>query len=296
MRQARLIIDQSQQNAATPYFSAAAESAADTIEQFTRAIERNRFIPTPPQDRNFVGDGDFLAIGCEFLRHFVIYGGLTPTERVLEIGCGIGRMALPLTMYLDPPSENGASWGSYSGFDVVADGIDWCTRMISPAYPNFSFRHLDFYNSLYNPTSSMDLDDGALPYETGSFDFVLMTSVVTHLDATDVGIYLRETARLLAPGGRLFLTAFLVNRSARDRINKGLARPNFDLSATGPGYIANPEHPLAAVAYDEAAFLEMARAAGLQLRQPISHGHWSGSVSNNYQDICVFELQPGVES
>ncbi len=296
MRQARLIIDQSQQNAANPYFSTPSDSSVESIEHFSRAIERNRFIPTPPQDRNFVGDGDFLAIGCEFLRHFVNFGGLLPTERVLEIGCGIGRMALPLTMYLDPPSETGASWGSYAGFDVVADGIDWCNRMISPVYPNFSFRHLDFYNSLYNPTSSMDLDDGALPYDAASFDFVLMTSVVTHLDATDVAIYLRETARLLAPGGRLFLTAFLVNRSARDRIDKGLARPNFDLSATGPAYIANPEHPLAAVAYDEAAFLEMARVAGLQLRQPISHGHWSGSVSNNYQDICVFELQPGVES
>ena len=51
-----------------------------------------------------------------------------PGERVLDIGCGIGRMARPLTPYLTPP-------GAYDGFDINADGIaqlqagaDWLTQ------------------------------------------------------------------------------------------------------------------------------------------------------------------------
>ena len=42
------------------------------------------------------------------------------------------------------------------------------------------------------------------------FDFVTMVSVATHLPADEIAAYAREVIRLLAPGGRLFLTAFLV--------------------------------------------------------------------------------------
>lgn len=43
-------------------------------------IISNRFLPVPPQEDVFVGDGDYRAIGAEFLGHFVRMGGLHPTE------------------------------------------------------------------------------------------------------------------------------------------------------------------------------------------------------------------------
>ena len=52
---------------------------------------------TPPTRLNFVGGGEFKAIGFEFLRYFVDIGELKPTDSVLDMGCGIGRMALPMT-------------------------------------------------------------------------------------------------------------------------------------------------------------------------------------------------------
>jgi hypothetical protein len=49
----------------------------------------------PPRHLNFVGHGNFEATGDEFLRYFIDFGDLKPEHQVLEIGCGVGRMARP---------------------------------------------------------------------------------------------------------------------------------------------------------------------------------------------------------
>src|SRR5262249_30222476 len=90
----------------------------------------------PPMELNFVGGGPFDAIGQHCLQQFVEVGGLKPHHRVLDIGCGIGRMAIPMTQYLSPQ-------GSYEGFDIVDIGIDWCKAHITTQYPNFRFQMAD---------------------------------------------------------------------------------------------------------------------------------------------------------
>src|SRR5207302_10777966 len=54
----------------------------------------------PPCGLHCVGDGDYIEIGEEFFRYFVDIAGLKPQDRVLDVGCGTGRMAQPLTKYL----------------------------------------------------------------------------------------------------------------------------------------------------------------------------------------------------
>lgn len=257
-------------------------TAEIAFEELLRLTRRNRFLPVPAAERNFVGDGDFLAIGCEFLRHFVELGGLKPQDRVLEIGCGLGRMAVPLTQYLEPPA------GRYTGFDVVAEGVAWARDNIAASYDNFEFLHLDYRNSLYNPAGQLGDGREQLPFAAGSIDFLFMTSVVTHLDAADTAFYLEESARLLRPQGRLFVTAFLIDKLNRQLVQDGKARPPFNGSETGPTYISDPAHPMAAVAFDLDWFLAKAAAAGLHLVRPIAFGHWSGRAADNFQDICVF--------
>lgn len=257
--------------------------------ELLRVTRGNRFLPVPPPEHNFVGDGDFIVIGCEFLRHFVELGGLRPHDRVLEIGCGLGRMAVPLTQFLQAPT------GRYTGFDVVAEGIAWARANISRAYSNFDFRHLDFRNELYNPDGRLDAGNMALPFADGSVDFLFMTSVVTHLDADYTTFYLREAARLLAPQGRLFVTAFLLDEINTTLARNGRARPAFDLADPGPAQISDRAHPMAAVAFDHDWFLEQAAGFGLHLARPIGFGHWSGRQAENFQDICVFTRSPHIQ-
>src|SRR4051794_26342926 len=92
------------------------------------AQRRPSVIPTPPSElANIVGGG--LEIGFGHLHHLRAEG-LRRDEDVLDVGCGIGRTAIPLTEYL---SEH----GSYRGFDISRESIEWCSREITSRFPNF---------------------------------------------------------------------------------------------------------------------------------------------------------------
>ncbi|MGH9459757.1 MAG: hypothetical protein ACRD1X_00955, partial [Vicinamibacteria bacterium] len=76
----------------------AAKRAAERLQEALGRLVGPPLLP-PPALRD-VGPGDFEEIGREFLGHFVTLGSLQPSETILEIGCGPGRMAMPLTGYL----------------------------------------------------------------------------------------------------------------------------------------------------------------------------------------------------
>jgi SAM-dependent methyltransferase len=256
-----------------------------TVAALLADLARDTSLPAPPPELVFCGDGDFAAIGAEFLGHFITRGGLGPLERVLEIGCGVGRMAVPLTRYLQPP-------GRYDGVDIVAAGITWCQNAITPHYPAFAFHHLDLVHPLYNPTGTRATTEARLPFADGAFDFICLVSVLTHLGRDEVAHYAREISRLLAPGGRCFATAFLMNPPAREALRTTGGALRFDPSAPGPLWYAHPEAPMAAVAFDEDVLLELFLRVGLRRLRPAAYGHWSGRRTEVFQDICVFEREP----
>jgi SAM-dependent methyltransferase len=180
-----------------PVIDRARQSARLRALDLRDTVSRRRDRLTPPRRLDFVGHSDFAATGDEFMAHFVELGGLQPHERVLDVGCGIGRMARPLAGYL-------SSDGAYEGFDVNPDGIAWCRRRYR-RHPGFGFQVADIFNARYNPAGAHRADEYRFPYEDATFDFVLATSVFTHLLEADAANYLAECARVLAPGGRLAL-------------------------------------------------------------------------------------------
>jgi SAM-dependent methyltransferase len=234
----------------------------------------------PPRRRHFVGhaESDFAATGDEFLGHFTALGGLAPTDRVLDIGCGIGRMARPLAGFLD-----GAT-GSYDGFDVNAEGIAWCREHYAD-HPRFTFVVADLFNSRYNPAGTQSAQEFTFPYADTSCDFALATSVFTHLLEGEADRYLAEAARTLAPGGTLFATWFLLDDGSRAAVTSGRAALAF-LDPEGRVAVVSDDVPEEAVAFDRTWLTEAAGRHGLEIRA-IHEGAWRGGAGPSFQDIVV---------
>ncbi|ODT17722.1 MAG: methyltransferase [Kaistia sp. SCN 65-12] len=246
-----------------------------------QSVLLNRFLPEPTIDSIFVGDGDYRAIGTEFLGHLVRLGGILPDDRVLDIGSGIGRIAVPLTQYL---TQAGAYWG----VDPVAQGVAWCREHITPAYDNFRFDTIDVAHHIYNPKGTIKGEALRLPFEPESFDFIFMVSVATHLPPREIAAYVREARRLLAPGGRLFITAFVLDETAQSALPQRDPRLQFKREGEGPAWLVDRTAPLGAVGFDDGFFERLIKGFGLSLSLK-SLGHWRGQPAAHYQDILVAE-------
>jgi SAM-dependent methyltransferase len=234
----------------------------------------------PPRALSFVGAGDFLGIGREFLHYFQELGHLRPEDDVLDVGCGIGRMAVPLTGYLSAQAQ-------YDGFDIVPRGIDWCQRAITSRFPNFRFRLADLRNAEYNPHGRLSAQEFDFPYPDESFDFVFLTSVFTHMLPNEVDNYISEVRRVLRPGGRSLSTWFLLTSEAETLIRSGSAALEFRYRRPGCALV-NDAVPEEAVAYSESDMNVAFQRHGLEPMAPIQYGSWSGrSGTRSFQDICV---------
>ena len=230
----------------------------------------------------FIGDGSWRATGNEFLRFFIRLGGLRPHHHVLDVGCGIGRMAMPLTRYLSPR-------GSYHGFDIVPAGIDWSTQHISSHFPNFTFELANIRNEHYNPNGTQSASEFVFPYASGTFDFVFLTSVFTHMVPADFEQYLGQISRVIRSGGRALITFFLINDVASGSIRRGKSVLGFTPHANH-FFVMDQKDPEAAVAFDERYIRSTMANYGLTLLEPIHYGSWSGRKRFlSFQDIIVVE-------
>lgn len=256
---------------------------ADLPALYRRMVENNRFLPIPKAEQTFVGDGDFRAIGAEFLELFIRFGGLQPDWSVFDLGCGIGRMAVPLTQYL-------AATSRYLGVDVNRTGINWCRRRVTRVYPNFTFRHLDYHNPLYNPAGTKHPWDHPLPVDAAGYDFVIATSVFTHLSRHEVKTFIGQVASVLRPGGRFFATFFLLDDVSIEAMGRGGSRVKFRVREGQSMFEAVGMPNRSAVAYRREFIEKILAGNGLRHCGPIRRGTWSGAEGGvTYQDVIVAE-------
>jgi len=230
------------------------------------------------------GPASFDAVSDFHIATLKKWIGLEANHTVLEIGCGIGRDAIPLTHILTN--------GRYVGIDIIKRSIDWCTGNIAAKNPNFSFYHYDVADELHNGGGTTSTLDIVLPLADASVDRIFLFSVFTHLLQPEIEHYLREFRRVLKRDGLVYATTFVYNddilKSAR-----AVSLTPFDLRfehEISPGCrINDPAHPLGAVAFTRDVWDEMVETCGMRYAKPFLNGGWSGFHSDaaDGQDVAI---------
>ena len=211
--------------------------------------------------------GDFRKAGARFLQA-AVDAGLEPHHRVLDLGCGVGRLAVALSQYLDDR-------GRYVGLDTDRKAIKLCNEWIASKLRRFTFVWADVFNTTYNRRAEARAAQYRFPFDDDAFDFVFSNSLFTHLVPDDARNYFHEIGRVLKPGGRTLNTIFLLNQESLPLVEGGES-PQGVLHQFGDvARVKKPDRPEAWIAFDE-DFVRQAHAeAGLGIER-VSYGAWSG--------------------
>ncbi|OWK46303.1 class I SAM-dependent methyltransferase [Fimbriiglobus ruber] len=141
-------------------------------------------VPTPSSDLMFRvahtrNDRSFKIWGLkcygDFLEYFDHHGGLNQAHRLLDWGCGCGRLTAHFIAAPNGPEVYGC--------DVDSEAVAWCEAHLQPG----RFKTID----PFPPT----------PYQEGFFHRAIGYSVFTHLTREVQIEWLKEVRRILAPGG-----------------------------------------------------------------------------------------------
>jgi SAM-dependent methyltransferase len=195
-----------------------------------------------------VGGGHPLPLAIHFVSILLDQARLESKDRILDVGCGCGRLAAPLTQHIGPK-------GTYIGVDIVAGLVDFGTRHITKAYPNF-------------------------------------TSLFTHLDINMSRTTLAAMSRLMAPDGRAFITAFLIDPAVRMLIGQGRSFYQFEHNNGDGTYVQSADRPLEALAYDADLFGQLLMEQGLYIERTLL-GKWPGRPFYAAgQDILIVRKVP----
>ena len=225
-----------------------------------------------------MGPGDYHEAGRLTVGLVERMAGVRARDRVLDVGCGLGRIAWPL-------SERLGRRGSYVGLDVLREYTDWCRDHLGLDPRRYTFHHADIRSSLYNPDGEIEPERFAFPWSDGSFDLAIATSLFTHLMPDAAAHYLAEIARVLAPGGRVFASFFLLDPRGREATATGATYPTFG-APMEHGLLHDPAVPESAVAYDPEWLVGRLTAVGLEVVS-VHAGKWKDRLGLYYQEVVV---------
>ena len=205
---------------------------------------------------------------------------LRPESDVLDVGCGTGRIAIPLTDYL--------TTGSYTGIDVVASSIQWCRKAFRD-FKNFRFIHAKLYSKFYNPGASLTAEEYRFPLEDESFDVIWSASLFTHMMMSAVDNYLGEMARVAKSGAKIWNSYLLLDEISEPLVlgprNDG-RRMQYEVEGGRVGYKEKPEH---VVGLYRDQVLALHEKHGLEIVEE-QLSNWSGGrpdTKSRGQDVII---------
>jgi len=207
----------------------------------------------------------------------LISRGLRPEHRVLDIGSGIGNLAIGLIGHLR---------GGYDGLEIHPQAVAWCQQAITRRYPQFRFHRADVFSRAYNPHGRVDASAYSFPFDDEQFDVVCLGSVFTHMLPDAVERYVHEISRVLAPGGQCIASYFLLNHDSLAGIDDGRSFMSFPVDQpSSPCRLHDAAVPEAAVALDEEFVRRIHADAALQIRDIRRGGWWDGLADD--QDVLT---------
>ena len=198
----------------------------------------------------------FYVSACEEVDRLLRDMGLTESSRILDIGCGVGRLAIGLL-------ARQAAFHAYVGVDVSQIRVDWCVKDLAATDDRLSFHFIDMPNARYNPRGQSGLD---LSFPAESFEIVYLYSIFSHLIETDVKNYLDLISAVLTSQGVCFTTMFVAD---------GVQAVTENPSGFGPLKWSGPLH---CMLYNRAHWHAMVDAAGLKIIHEIPEVNVDGQT------------------
>jgi SAM-dependent methyltransferase len=227
----------------------------------------DELIPPERALPSYTRKGDFKKAGARFM-DAAVDAGLEPHHTLLDLGCGVGRLAVALSQYLDDR-------GRYFGLDTDHEAITLCNEWIGSKLPRFTFVWADVFNTNYNPSAEARAAMYRFPFDDDAFDFVFSNSLFTHLVPDDARNYFHEIGRVLKPGGRTVNTIFLLNEESLALVESGESRQGVLPEFGDLARVKLPNRPEAWIALDEDFVRQAHDEAGLGIDR-VRYGAWSG--------------------